>query len=139
MPLVTASAIISAATPAVTPATEIAVTTPTTAWRRLAFRYRAAMKNSNRILNSRATSLGGSRESGLCYADIFKSVIDAHGQQMFSRFVAGDLQTEVVVLLFRVRQFAHRSDKLPCPCIQRVLGMRDRRCRVCRLKCYVDR
>ena len=38
MPLVMARAMIKAATPAVTPATEIAVTTPTTAWRRLAFR-----------------------------------------------------------------------------------------------------
>ena len=42
MPLVMARAMMSAATPAVTPATEMTVTTPTTACRRLAFRYRAA-------------------------------------------------------------------------------------------------
>ena len=52
MPLVIASAMISAATPAATPATEIAVTTPTTACRRLALRYRAATKSSKRILIS---------------------------------------------------------------------------------------
>src|SRR5581483_646154 len=52
MPLVMASATINAATPAVTPATEIAVTTPTTACRRLALRYRAATYSSNRIYAS---------------------------------------------------------------------------------------
>ncbi len=44
-----ARAIMSAATPAVTPAMEMTVTTPTTACRRLALRYRAATYNSNRI------------------------------------------------------------------------------------------
>ncbi len=38
MPLVMARAMISAATPAATPAMEMEVTTPTTACRRLAFR-----------------------------------------------------------------------------------------------------
>ena len=49
MPLVMASAMINAATPAATPATEMAVITPTTACRRLARRYRAAMKSSKRM------------------------------------------------------------------------------------------
>jgi acetyl-CoA carboxylase carboxyltransferase component len=44
-----ASAMMSEATPAATPMTEMAVMTPTTACRRLARRYRAAMKSSNRI------------------------------------------------------------------------------------------
>src|ERR1035437_2848941 len=49
MPLVMARAMRSAATPAATPAMEMMVTTPTTACRRLAFRYRDATYNSNRI------------------------------------------------------------------------------------------
>src|ERR1700743_2400309 len=54
IPVVIASAMISAATPAATPATEIAVITPTTACRRLARRYRAAMKSSKRMKLIRA-------------------------------------------------------------------------------------
>ena len=50
MPLVTASAMIREATPAVTPSTEMAVIKPTTACRRRALRYRIAMKSSNRTL-----------------------------------------------------------------------------------------
>src|ERR1039458_4235966 len=49
MPWVMARAMMSAATPAATPAMEMMVTTPTTACRRLAFRYRDATYNSNRI------------------------------------------------------------------------------------------
>jgi len=49
IPLVIANAIISEATPAITPITEISVITPTTACRRFARRYRAAMNSSNRI------------------------------------------------------------------------------------------
>ncbi len=49
IPFVMASAMISEATPAATPITEIAVITPTTAWRRFARRYLAAINSSNRI------------------------------------------------------------------------------------------
>ena len=49
MPLVMARAMMSAATPAATPAMEMAVTTPTTACRRLALRYRAATYSSKRM------------------------------------------------------------------------------------------
>ena len=49
IPLVMARAMMSAATPAATPAMEMVVTTPTTAWRRLALRYRKARNNSNRM------------------------------------------------------------------------------------------
>src|SRR5438270_730875 len=49
-PLFIANATISEATPAATPAIEITVITPTTAWRRLARKYREAMKSSNRTL-----------------------------------------------------------------------------------------
>ncbi len=47
--VVMASAMTSAATPAATPVMEMVVTTPTTACRRFAFRYRAATYSSNRI------------------------------------------------------------------------------------------
>src|SRR5271165_1758014 len=46
-PLLMASAMIRAATPAATPTIEMIVMTPMTAWRRLARRYRAATKSSN--------------------------------------------------------------------------------------------
>src|ERR1700687_2578304 len=44
-----ASATTSEATPAATPAIEIPVITPMTAWRRLARRYRVAINSSKRI------------------------------------------------------------------------------------------
>ena len=85
MPLVMARAMMSAATPAVTPAMEMAVTTPTTAWRRLAFRYRAATKSSNRIVP--ASILQSSRgDHGFGYADVFVPVVDAHGDEVFTGF-----------------------------------------------------
>src|SRR5271157_1710863 len=49
MPLVMARAMMSAATPAATPAMEMTVTTPTTACRRLALRYRDATYSSKSI------------------------------------------------------------------------------------------
>jgi len=48
-PLLMASATINDATPAATPTTEIPVMIPMNAWRRLARRYRDAMKNSKRM------------------------------------------------------------------------------------------
>src|SRR5450755_803121 len=51
----------SEATPAATPMTEMTVMMPMTAWRRLALRYRAATKSSNCIDQSTGRSLDSAR------------------------------------------------------------------------------
>ena len=94
----------SAATPAATPAMEMAVTTPTTACRLLALRYRAATKSSNRILPVsflRACLLCcGGAEDGFGYADVVVAVVDAHGDEVFAGFSFEGLGGNLEVVVF---------------------------------------
>src|SRR5436305_2539065 len=86
-PLLIASATINDATPAATPAIEITVITPTTAWRRFARRYRAAMKSSNRTLlmfvfwNLRRVQVGEIRGYQLI---TFIQMLQIHGRELIS-------------------------------------------------------
>src|SRR5512146_1053798 len=105
MPFVMARAMISAATPAATPATEMAVTTPTTACRRLALRYRAAKNSSNRI---RLLILGWNHR--LCRAYVFEPVVSAHCDQMLAHLAVlrVNRNEERIVLTLRIGDLVHR-------------------------------
>src|ERR1017187_1204977 len=139
MPLVMAKAMTSAATPAATPATEIAVTTPTTACRRLALRYRAARKNSNRIEPGFSgvafpglLFLGGNHSPG--YAQVVVPIVGAHSDDGFADFARSYVQCDAKRIVFGsgVGDLSPRLDVHPWSCVQRVLGVSDgRECILC--------
>ena len=129
MPLVMARAMMSAATPAATPAMEMAVTTPTTACRRLALRYRAARKSSNRMVLGFYLLIAGHGEDGFGYADVVVTVVDADGDEVLAGLAvsASSGNVNVIVLALGVGELADGLDVLPGAGVERVFGVGDGR------------
>jgi len=76
----------SAATPAATPATEMAVTTPTTACRRLALRYRAAKTVQIALRLGFLMLLFLGRDDVFGYADVVVPIEGADSDEVFADF-----------------------------------------------------
>ena len=81
----------------------------------------------------------GGTEDGFGYADIVVSIVDAHGDEVFSGFAIAGFggNLKVVVLALRVGEFTDGVDVLPGPGIERVLGVCDGRGRVLCVEGYM--
>ena len=127
MPLVMASAMISAATPAATPTMEITVTTPTTACRRLALRYRAANKSSNRmgLIHCPCSPAG---TTVFATPTFVIAIVGTNRDELLAGLplASAPSDADLVMLMLESEMLADRLDILPWPRIERVLRMRNR-------------